>query len=107
MDGAPGRAAEGGQLGGPTVIIQYTRIATSRFDEYGGRPPVCGSPPAPARPSSFGTAARTRSTGHGPTLNAGTTFTLPDGKRMLFAPGQVWIVYAPDNHASYLNAGAV
>jgi len=42
-----------------------------------------------------------------PTLNSGTTFTLPDGKRMLFARGQVWIVYAPDNHASYRNAGAV
>jgi hypothetical protein len=26
---------------------------------------------------------------------------------MLFARGQVWIVYAPDNHASYQNAGAV
>jgi hypothetical protein len=36
MDGAPGLAAEGGQLGGSTVIIQYTRIATSRFLEYGG-----------------------------------------------------------------------
>jgi hypothetical protein len=33
MDGAPGEAAEGGQLGGKTVIIQYTRIATSRFHE--------------------------------------------------------------------------
>ena len=36
MDGAPGMATEGGQLGGSTVIIQYTRIATSRFEEYGG-----------------------------------------------------------------------
>jgi hypothetical protein len=26
---------------------------------------------------------------------------------MQFAPGQVWVVYAPDNHASYLNAGTV
>jgi hypothetical protein len=42
-----------------------------------------------------------------PNLNAGTTFTLPGGKRMQFAPGQVWVVYAPENHASYLNAGTV
>jgi hypothetical protein len=106
MDGAPGEAAEGGQLGGKTVIIQYTRIATSRFEEYGGRPPYATSP-------GSGTVVTLR---HGraftvrwsrPNLNSGTTFTLPDGKRMLFAPGQVWIMYAPDNHASYVNAGAV
>jgi hypothetical protein len=106
MDGAPGEAAEGGQLGGKTVIIQYTRIATSRFEEYGGRPPDAIS-------TGSGTAVILRN-GRAftvrwsrPNLNSGTTFTLPDGKRMLFAPGQVWIMYAPDNHASYVNAGAV
>jgi hypothetical protein len=41
------------------------------------------------------------------TLDGGTAYTLPDGKRMLFAPGQVWVVLAPDNHASYVNAAAV
>jgi hypothetical protein len=106
MDGAPGRAAEGGQLGGSTVIIQYTRIATSRFHEYGGRPPYAIS-------VGSGRAVILRNgrafTVHWsrPNLNAGTTFTLPDGKRMQFAPGQVWVVYAPDNHASYLNAATV
>jgi Protein of unknown function (DUF3048) N-terminal domain/Protein of unknown function (DUF3048) C-terminal domain len=106
MDGAPGEAAEGGQLGGKTVIIQYTRIATSRFEEYGGRPPYAIS-------TGSGTAVILRNgrafTVHWsrPNLDSGTTFTLPDGKRMLFAPGQVWIMYAPDNHSSYVNAGAV
>ena len=106
MDGAPGEAAEGGQLGGSTVIIQYTRIATSRFEEYGGRPPYAIS-------TGSGTAVILRNgrafTVHWsrPNLDSGTTFTLPDGKRMLFAPGQVWVMYAPDNHASFLNAGRV
>jgi Protein of unknown function (DUF3048) N-terminal domain/Protein of unknown function (DUF3048) C-terminal domain len=106
MDGAPGQAAEGGQLGGKTVIIQYTRIATSRFHEYGGRP-------TSALSVGPGTAVILRNgrafTVHWsrPNLNAGTTFTLPGGKRMEFAPGQVWVVYAPDNHESYLNAGTV
>ena len=106
MDGAPGEAAEGGQLGGSTVIIQYTRIATSRFEEYGGRPPYAIS-------TGSGTAVILRN-GRAftvrwsrPNLNSGTTFTLPDGKRMLFAPGQVWIMYAPDNHSGYVNAAAV
>ena len=106
MDGKPGQAAEGGQLGGSTVIIQYTRIATSRFLEYGGRPPYATS-------VGSGRAVILRNgrafTVHWsrPNLNTGTTFTLPGGKRMQFAPGQVWVVYAPDNHASYLNAGTV
>jgi hypothetical protein len=106
MDGAPGEAAEGGQLGGKTVIIQYTKITTSRFEEYGGRPPYALS-------TGSGTALILRNgrafTVHWsrPNLNSGTTFTLPDGKRMLFAPGQVWVMYAPDNHASFLNAGRV
>jgi hypothetical protein len=106
MDGAPGRAAEGGQLGGSTVIIQYTRIATSRFEEYGGRPPYATS-------VGSGRAVILRNgrafTVHWsrPNFDGGTTFTQPDGKRMLFAPGQVWVVLAPNDHASYVNAGAV
>jgi len=28
-----------------------------------------------------------------PSADGGTTFTLPDGRRMPFAPGHVWVVY--------------
>jgi hypothetical protein len=106
IDGAPAAATEGGQLGGSTVIIQYTQIATSRFEEYGGRPPY-------AKSVGSGRAVILRDgrayTVHWsrPTLNGGTTYTLPGGKRMLFVPGQVWVVLAPDSHASYVNAAAV
>ena len=106
MDGAPGMATEGGQLGGSTVIIQYTRIALSRFEEYGGLPPMAES-------IGSGRAVILRNgrayTVHWsrPNWNGGTTFTLPGGKRMLFAPGQTWVVLAPENHASFVNAAAV
>jgi Protein of unknown function (DUF3048) N-terminal domain/Protein of unknown function (DUF3048) C-terminal domain len=106
MDGAPGLATEGGQLGGATVIIQYVDISTSRFEEYGGRPPLAES-------VGSGTAVILRNgrayTVHWsrPNINRGTTFTLPGGKRMLFAPGQVWVVLAPENHTSYANAARV
>ena len=106
MDGAPGRATEGGQLGGATVIIQHVYIGESRFEEYGGLPPL-------ARSIGSGTAVILRNgraysvhwSRRG--LNSGTTFTLPGGKRMLFAPGQVWVVLAPESHASYVNAARV
>jgi Protein of unknown function (DUF3048) N-terminal domain/Protein of unknown function (DUF3048) C-terminal domain len=106
IDGAPAMATEGGQLGGSTVIIQYTQITTSRFEEYGGRPPY-------AKSTGAGTAVILRDgkeyTVHWsrPSLDGGTTYTRPDGQRMLFAPGQVWVVLAPDSQQSYKNAGAV
>jgi hypothetical protein len=106
MDGAPGVATEGGQLGGSTVIIQYTQIKTSRFEEYGGRPPY-------AQSIGSGRAVILRDgrayTVHWsrPTADGGTTYTLPNGERMLFAPGQVWVLLAPQDHASYLNAERV
>jgi hypothetical protein len=106
IDGAPAGATEGGQLGGRTVIIQYTRIATSRFEEYGGRPPY-------AQSVGHGKAVILRN-GRAyvvrwsrPNLEMGTTYTLPNGKRMLFEPGQVWVILAPDSHASYVNATKV
>jgi hypothetical protein len=106
IDGAPAMATEGGQLGGRTVIIQYTQIATSRFEEYGGRPPYAksvGSGKAVIlRNGKEFTVRWSR-----PSLEGGTTYTLPDGQRMLFDSGQVWVVLAPDSHRSYVNASKV
>jgi len=93
MDGKPARAAEGGQLSAPTVVIQYTTVRTSRFLEAGSRPPY-------ARSTGAGTAVVLRD-GHAydarwsrPGPNDRTTFTTPSGQPMTFAPGPVWIVLA-------------
>jgi Protein of unknown function (DUF3048) N-terminal domain/Protein of unknown function (DUF3048) C-terminal domain len=106
MDGAPAMATEGRQLGGSTVIVQHTQIATSRFEEYGGRPPSAKSTGSGRafvlRDGRAYTVRWSR-----PNKRTGTTYTLPDGQRMLFAPGQTWVVLAPDSHASYLNAARV
>ena len=93
MDGAPAMATEGGQMGGATVVIQYTTIKTSRFLEYGSRPPYAVS-------TGSGRAVVLRNgqayTVHWsrPSSDGGTTYTLPSGKRMTFAPGQVWVMFA-------------
>ena len=106
IDGAPAMATEGGQLGGSTVIIQYTQVATSRFEEYGGRPPYAKSTGSGRavilRDGKEFTVGWSR-----PSLEGGTVYTLPDGQRMQFAPGQVWVVLAPENHQSYVNASKV
>jgi Protein of unknown function (DUF3048) N-terminal domain/Protein of unknown function (DUF3048) C-terminal domain len=93
MDGAPALATEGGQLGGTTVIIQYTVIKTSRFLEYGSRPPYAvsvGSGSAVVLRNGQAFDVRWSR----PSADAGTTFTLPSGQRMTFAPGQVWVILA-------------
>lgn len=91
MDGTPARATEGGQLGGATVVIQYTVVRTSRFLEYGSRPPF-------AQSDGSGRAVVLRDgraydvTWSRPSPNGGTVYTLPSGQRMTFAPGQVWVL---------------
>jgi hypothetical protein len=106
MDGAPAMATEGGQLGGATVIIQYTIVRTSRFIEYGGRPPYAqstGSGQAIVLRDGRAYHVRwSRRFSYG-----GTTFTLASGKRMLFERGQTWVVLAPRDHVSFVNAAAV
>jgi Protein of unknown function (DUF3048) N-terminal domain/Protein of unknown function (DUF3048) C-terminal domain len=91
MDGAPARATEGGQLSAPTVVIQYTKVRTSRFLEEGARPPYAES-------TGTGTGLALRG-GQAyairwsrPDANGGTTFTTASGQPMTFARGPVWIV---------------
>ncbi len=92
MDGKPATAADGKKLGARTVVVQYAKVGTSGFLELGIRPPY------------------THTVGHGravvlrdgrayetdwsrPSADGGTTFTRPDGSRMPFARGQVWVIY--------------
>ena len=93
MDGKPARAVEGGQLSAPTVVIQYTKVRTSRFLEAGSRPPYAES-------TGSGRAVVLRD-GRAydvrwsrPAPGGGTAFTTVSGQPMTFARGQVWIVLA-------------
>jgi hypothetical protein len=93
MDGTPAKTTDGGRLAPATVVIQHTTVRTSRFLEYGKPPPYAES-------TGSGTALVLRDgkawTTHWsrPDANGGTTFTTGSGRRMTFAPGQVWVVLA-------------
>jgi hypothetical protein len=99
MDGTQATDAAGGHLGAATVVIQDTVVRTSRFLEY-------GVPPPDARSAGSGTAVVLRD-GRAwpvrwsrPNWDGGTTYTLPSGARMTFAPGQVWVVLTTTNWAT-------
>ncbi len=93
MDGAPAGATEGGPLSAPTVVIQYTKVRTSRFLEQGVRPPYAES-------TGTGTGIVLRGERayairwSRPDVNGGTTFTTTSGRTMTFARGPVWVVLA-------------
>ncbi len=92
MDGSPARAANGRKLGGRTIVVQYVRVGTSVFRELGIRPPYANTVgQGSAVVLRDGRAYRVHWSR--PRANGGTTFTLPDGHRMAFARGQVWVVY--------------
>jgi hypothetical protein len=92
MDGEPADAAGGGQLGGPTVVIQSVVVGRSSFRELGIKPPYANTVGSgSAVVLRDGRAYRVHWSR--PSPDGGTTFTLPDGRRMLFARGQVWVVY--------------
>jgi Protein of unknown function (DUF3048) N-terminal domain/Protein of unknown function (DUF3048) C-terminal domain len=91
MDGAPAVTSGGVRLSAATVVIQHTTVRTSRFKEYGFRPPYAES-------VGSGTTLVLRDgrawAGHWsrPTANGGTTFTTASGGPMTFARGPVWVV---------------
>jgi Protein of unknown function (DUF3048) N-terminal domain/Protein of unknown function (DUF3048) C-terminal domain len=91
MDGRPAVSSSGVRLSAATVVIQRTTVRTSRFKEYGFRPPYAES-------TGSGIALVLRGgrawAGHWsrPAANGGTTFTTASGQPITFAPGQVWVV---------------
>jgi hypothetical protein len=98
MDGTQATDADGGDLAAATVVIQYTVVRTSRFLEYGVPPPYAQSAGSGAAVVlRDGRAYRVRWSRPNP--DGGTTYTLPSGARMTFAPGQEWVVLTTTNWA--------
>ncbi len=91
MDGSPALSTEDGQLSAPTVVIQYTRVRTSRFLEEGVPPPYAESTGSGAVLVLRGGRAYTGRWSR-PLAYGGTTFTAASGKPLTFATGQVWVV---------------
>jgi hypothetical protein len=93
MDGRVARAANGKRLGGRTVVVQYTKIRNSVFLELGVPCPYAVTVGhGRADVLRGGRVYHVRWRRH--TKNVGTEFFFPNGHRMQFARGQVWVIYA-------------
>ncbi|OKI01883.1 CchlO [Streptomyces sp. CB02923] len=97
MDGTPVKAASGQRIAVPTVVVQGVRIRPSRYhDRWGASSPyteTTGS--GPARVLRDGKAYEARWSR--PSPDGGTDFTTASGTPLNFAPGQVWVVYVPED----------
>lgn len=93
MDGSPARTPAGTPLAPATVVVQQVTVRPSRYRDVAGAVTpyieTVGSGKATVLRGgkAYGTTWQRR------TATGGTSFTLPDGQRMPFARGQVWIVY--------------
>ncbi|MEV4256792.1 DUF3048 domain-containing protein [Spirillospora sp. NPDC049652] len=94
--GRPDMDANGGRVGGQTVVVQRAKTTRSQFHDFlGAYTPLIHT-------TGTGTATVYRdgkaydAKWSRPSEAKGTTFTTADGKPLNFAPGQVWIVLVND-----------
>jgi hypothetical protein len=90
--GRPDRAAEGGQLGAPTIVVQYAKTTRSQFHDFLGNytPLVDTTGTGKAVVLRDGKSYDARWSR--PSDADGTTFTTASGQPMTFATGPVWVV---------------
>ena len=95
FDGRAATTTEGPQLGAETVVIQYVKIRSSRFRDSAGNAtpytPSVGSGTALVLRDGVAIPARWSR----PDASRGTTFTTSTGAPLPFAPGRVWVAFAP------------
>lgn len=88
---SPDLAADGGQLGPTTLVIQTVSITPSQYhDKFGGVTPfsaTIGSGTGYILRNGFAYKALWNR----PDAASGTTWTLPDGTPIPFAGGQIWV----------------
>lgn len=94
MDGDRVESADGGTIAPKTVVIQYTTIRDSRFGDSSGNPSPYVETVGSGRALVLRNGRAYDVNWSRPSADAGTTFTLPGGKPMPFAAGQVWVMFA-------------
>ncbi|HEY8479318.1 MAG TPA: DUF3048 domain-containing protein [Spirillospora sp.] len=94
--GRPDRAAEGGQLGGHTVVIQYAKTTRSKFHDFLGNYTPLIHTTGTGRALVLRDGKAYKATWSRSSEKEGTSFTTADGSPMTFARGQVWVVLVND-----------
>ncbi|TDC70451.1 DUF3048 domain-containing protein [Actinomadura sp. GC306] len=94
--GRPDRAAEGGRLGGRTVVIQYAKTTRSKFRDFLGSYTPLIHTTGKGKALVLRDGKSYKAEWSRPSEKKGTTFTTAEGEPMTFARGQVWVVIVND-----------
>ncbi|KAB2386013.1 DUF3048 domain-containing protein [Actinomadura montaniterrae] len=94
--GKPDTAAEGGRLGGATVVVQYAKTTRSQFHDFLGSYTPLIQTTGTGRATVLRDGKAYDAKWSRPSETSGTTYTTADGKPMTFARGQVWVVLLND-----------
>jgi hypothetical protein len=90
-NGVPNAAAEGGILGGRTVVIQYVKTTRSRYHDVNGAYTPLLHTTGKGKALVLRDGMAYDCTWSRSSENEGTVFTTEQGEPMTFAPGQVWV----------------
>ena len=89
--GLPDLAASGFHLGPTTFVIQFVSITPSEyFDKVGGVTPFSATV-GNGKGFILRDGLAIQALWNRPTADVGTSWTLPTGEEILFAPGQIWV----------------
>ena len=109
--GLPDLAASGVHLGPTTFVIQLVSITPSEyFDKVGGVTPFSATVGS-GKGFILRDGLSIEALWNRPTAQSGTSWTLPTGEEILFAPGQIWValtdkapVFTPASTANIADA---
>ncbi|RLL68216.1 DUF3048 domain-containing protein [Streptomyces sp. Z26] len=93
LDGAPARTASGERLGAATVVVQRVTVRESRYRDVAGAVTPYVETTGSGKATVLRDGAAYEAGWRRAKAGGGTEFTLPDGRRMPFARGPVWVVY--------------
>ncbi|MEU5682865.1 DUF3048 domain-containing protein [Streptomyces venezuelae] len=94
MDGTRARTSGGKELAPSTVVVQYVKVRSSRFHDRAGSVSPFTETVGEGSASVLRDGRAYKARWQRPTASDGTEFTTDDGRRLPFAKGQVWVVYA-------------
>ncbi|GAA3986285.1 DUF3048 domain-containing protein [Actinomadura viridis] len=95
-NGRTNTAAEGGVLGGRTIVVQYARTTRSAFHDFLGNYTPLIKTTGTGRALVLRDGKSYDARWSRPSEAEGTTFTTAAGEPMTFAPGQVWVLLVND-----------
>jgi Protein of unknown function (DUF3048) N-terminal domain/Protein of unknown function (DUF3048) C-terminal domain len=93
LDGRAAATTDGGRLAPATVVVQHTRVTSSKYHDVLGNPTPFTETIGSGKAVVLRDGQSFTGTWSRPSASVGTTFMTPAGAPLTFAAGQVWVVF--------------